>query len=73
MNAVLILGAGTTAEGQSYTYQDTTAGQNIAYVYRLEEVSLSGVRSVVATVRLWGHVTAANKALWKWADVKTEE
>ena len=70
VNPVLILGAGTTAEGQSYTYQDTTAGLNTAYVYRLEEVSLSGVRSVVATVRLRGHLSAANKVLWKWADVK---
>ena len=66
----LIPGAGTTAEKQSYTYKDTTAKANVAYYYRLEEVSLSGERSAVATVRLRGHVSAANKRLWKWADVK---
>jgi len=69
----LILGAGTTAEGQTYTYRDTTAVANVPYDYRLEEVSLSGERRAVATVRLRGHVSAANKRLQKWADVKAED
>lgn len=69
----LILGAGTTAEGQTYTYRDTTARPNVPYYYRLEEVSLSGERRAVATVRLRGHVSAANKLLWKWADVKSSD
>ena len=69
----LIAGAGTTAERSTYTYRDTTAKANVAYYYRLEEVSLSGVHRTLATVRLQGHVSGANKLLWKWADVKVEE
>ena len=69
----LIAGAGTTAERSTYTYRDTTAKANVAYYYRLEEVSLSGVRRVIGTVRLRGYVSAANKLLWKWVDVKTKE
>ena len=73
VNPTLIPGAGTTAERQNYTYQDTTVQPNIPYYYRIEEVSLSGERRVVATVRLRGHLSAAGKVLWKWVDVKTEE
>ncbi len=69
----LIAGAGTTAERQNYIYRDTTVQPNVPYYYRIEEVSLSGERRGVATVRLRGHVSAANKLLWKWADVKTEK
>ena len=69
----LIVGAGTTAEQNTYTYQDTTAEANVPYYYRLEEVSLSGNRRTLATVRLRGHLSAANKLLWKWADVKTAD
>lgn len=72
VNPSLILGAGTTADRQTYTYRDRTAAVNGVYHYRLEEVSLSGQRSAVATVRLRGHVSAANKLLWKWADMKSE-
>lgn len=73
VNPTLILGAGTTAEGQTYMYRDTTAAANVPYYYRLEEVSLSGERRAVATVRLRGYVSAANKHLWKWADVKSTD
>ena len=66
----LILGAGTTAERHTYTYTDTTAQSNVPYYYRLEEVSLSGERRAVTTVRLRGHLSAAGKSLGKWADVK---
>ena len=70
---ILIAGAGTTAERHTYTYRDTTAKASVAYYYRLEEVSLSGVRRVIGTVRLRGYVSGANKLLWKWADVKAED
>ena len=73
VNPALIPGAGTTAEGQTYRCRDTTARVNVPYYYRLEEVSLSGERRAVATVRLRGHVSAANKVLWKWADVKSTD
>ena len=68
----LILGAGTTAERQNYTYRDTTVHPNIPYYYRIEEVSLSGQRRVVTTVRLRGHLSGVGKLLWKWADVKSQ-
>ncbi|MDD9974766.1 MAG: hypothetical protein OXU27_12210 [Candidatus Poribacteria bacterium] len=73
VNPALILGGGTTTEQNTYTYQDTTAEANVPYYYRLEEVSLSGDRRALATVRLRGHVSAANKVLWKWADVKSQD
>jgi len=73
VNPALIPGAGTTAEGQTYRYRDTTARVNVPYYYRLAEVSLSGERRAVATVRLRGHISAANKVLWKWADVKSTD
>ena len=69
----LIVGAGTTAEQNTYTWQDTTAEANVPYYYQLEEVSLSGNRRALATVRLRGFISSANKLLWKWADVKTED
>lgn len=69
----LIIGAGTTAERHDYTYTDPTAKADVPYYYRLEEVSLSEERQAVATVRLQGHLSAANKLLWKWADVKTAD
>ncbi len=72
VSPTLIPGAGTTAERSTYTYRDTTAQPNVPYYYRLEEVSLSGERRVLATVRLRGHLSAAGKTLWKWADVKSE-
>ena len=73
VSPTLIPGAGTTAERQDYTYRDTTAQANVLYYYRLEEASLSGERRAVATVRLRGHVSPANKLLWKWADVKAAD
>ena len=72
VNPTLILGGGTTADKQSYIYRDPTAAVNIPYDYRLEEVSLSGERHAVATVRLRGHLSATGKLLWKWADVKKQ-
>ena len=73
VNPTLILGAGTTAEQNTYTWTDTTANPTVAYYYQLEEISLSGERRAVATVRLRGHISAANKMLWKWADVKSQD
>ena len=73
VSPTLIPGAGTTAERSTYTYRDTTAQPNVPYYYRLKEVSLSGERRTVATVRLRGHLSAAGKTLWRWADVKSRD
>ena len=69
----LIVGAGTTTEGNTYSWRDTTAAVNVPYYYRLEEVSLYGERRALRTVRLRGFISSAGKVLYKWADVKSEE
>ena len=73
INAARIPGAGTTSERQTYTYQDREAARDVAYYYRLEDVSFSGVRQGLATVRLKGHVSAGGKQLWQWAVLKARE
>ena len=66
----MLQGAGTTSERSSYRYVDTTAKEHVAYYYRLEEVSFSGVRQSVATRRLRGHVSAANRYLTTFGSLK---
>ena len=44
INPVVIPGAGTTGERQTYTYTDTTAKPDIVYYYQLECVSVDGTR-----------------------------
>ena len=73
VNPTLIPGAGTTAERHTYTWTDPTTKPNVVYHYRIEEVSLSGNRQRLATVRLRGYVSAKDKLLQKWADVKGQE
>ena len=63
-------GAGTTSERSTYQYVDTTAKAGVAYYYRLEEVSFAGVRQPVATRRLRGHVSAANRSLTTFGSLK---
>ena len=73
VNPTLISGAGTTAERHTYTWTDTTTKPNVVYYYRIEDVSLSGDRQQLATIRLRGYVSAVGKRLQKWADVKTQK
>ena len=56
VNPTLIPGAGTTGEQSTYTWTDTTAEPRIGYYYRIEDVSFSGDRQRLATVRMRGHV-----------------
>ena len=69
----MLQGAGTTSERSRYQYVDTTAKENVAYYYRLEEVSFSGVQQPVATRRLRGHVSAANRYLTTFGNIKKGE
>ena len=69
----MLQGAGTTSDRSSYRYVDTTAKAGVAYYYRLEEVSFSGVRQPVATRRLRGHVSAANRSLTTFGSLKTPD
>ena len=73
VNPTLISGAGTTAERHTYTWTDTTTKPNAVYYYRIEDVSLSGHRQHLATVRLRGDVSAIGKHLRKWGNIKTQE
>ena len=70
VNPTLILGAGTTAERNTYTWTDMTAKPNVAYYYRIEDMSFSGDRQQLATVRMKGHVSAAGKLSTTWAGLK---
>ena len=69
----MLQGAGTTSERSSYAYMDTTAKAGVAYYYRLEEVSFAGVQQSVATRRLRGHVSAANRYLTTFGSLKKAE
>lgn len=73
LNPTLISGAGTTAERHTYTWTDTTTKPNVVYYYRIEDVSLSGDRQQLATIRLRGNVSAVGKRLQKWAEIKAQQ
>ena len=70
VNAKLIQGAGTTSERTTYTWSDTTAKPNTLYYYRIEDISHAGKRKTLGTVRLRGLVSATDKLLTKWSDLK---
>ena len=70
VNPKLIQGAGTTGERTAYSWTDTTAKPNTVYYYRIEDVSHAGIREQLATVRLRGLVSATDKQLTKWSDLK---
>ena len=73
LNPKLIPGAGTTSERHTYTWKDTTASPQVVYYYRLEDISFSGKRRQLGTVRLRGHVSAGGKLTTRWGDLKQEE
>ena len=70
VNAKLIQGAGTSSERNTYTWTDTTAKPNTFYYYRIEDVSHAGVQKQLATVRLRGFVSAKDKLVIRWADIR---
>ena len=72
VNPSLIQGAGTTSERNTYTWTDTTAKPNVAYYYRIEDVSHAGAREQSATIRMRGFVSASGKFTTSWANLKTQ-
>lgn len=66
----LIQGAGTTGERNTYTWTDTTIRQDTRYYYRIVDVSFAGVQQELATVGLRGLLSARNKELKSWAELK---
>ncbi len=69
----IIAGHGTTSEKHVYTFTDTTAKPNVIYYYQIEDVSLNGQRTTLATQRLKGHVSAAGKVTTTWGDLKHQD
>ena len=73
LNPALIAGAGTTGELQTYTFTDTSAKPGVAYYYQIEEISFDGKRETLATRRLRGPISAVNRQLTMWGNVKRRE
>ena len=68
----IIPGHGTTSEKHVYAWTDTTAKPNVVYYYQIEDVSLDGERTTLATTHLRGNVNAAGKLTTTWGDLKTQ-
>ena len=69
----LIPGHGTSSEMHTYSHTDTTAKPNTIYYYRIEDVAFDGNRQTLATVRLKGDISAANKLITNWSKLKSEK
>ena len=67
----IIPGHGTTSEKHVYTWTDTSAKPNVVYYYQIEDVSLDGDRTTLATTHLRGNVNAAGKLTTRWGELKT--
>ena len=73
LNPVLIAGAGTTGERQTYTFTDTSAKPGVEYYYQIEEVSLGGKPETLRTRYLPGPVSPTNRSLTTFGEVKQRE
>ena len=69
----IIPGHGTSSEQHLYSYTDMTAKPNTTYYYRIEDVSFDGVHQTLATVRLKGDLSAAEKLITNWGALKSEK
>ena len=67
----MIPGHGTTSEKHVYEWKDTTAKPNVVYYYQIEDVSLDGKRTRLATTHLRGDVSAGGKLTTRWGDLKS--
>ena len=73
LNAALIAGAGTTGERQTYTFTDTSAKPGIEYYYQIEEVASDGKPAMLAMRLLRGSVSASNRMLTTFGEVKRQK
>ena len=73
INAALIAGAGTTGERQTYTFTDTSAKPGVEYYYQIEEVAFDGKPQALAMRMLRGPVSASNRALLTFGELKRKE
>ncbi len=69
----IIPGHGTTSEKHVYEWKDTTAKPNVVYYYQIEDVSLDGKRTRLATTHLRGNVAAGGKLTTTWGDLKSSK
>ena len=72
VNLRMIQGAGTTGERSSYTWTDTTAKPDVVYYYRIEDVSFAGFHNQLTTVRTHGHVSASERYITQWGNLKKQ-
>ena len=70
LNPALIAGAGTTGERQTYTFTDTSAKPGVEYYYQIEEVAFDGKPETLVTRLLPGPVSASNRMLTTFGEVK---
>ena len=73
MNPALIAGAGTTGERQTYTFTDTSAKPGVEYYYQIEEVAFDGQPATLAMRLLRGSVSASNRMLTTFGEVKQQK
>ena len=73
VNSALIAGAGTTGERQTYAFTDMSAKPGVEYYYQLEEVSFAGQPQTLSVRFLRGPVSAANRQLRTFGEVKREK
>ena len=73
VNSALIAGAGTTGERQTYAFTDTSAKPGVEYYYQLEEVSFAGKPQTLSMRFLRGPVSAANRQLRTFGEVKRQK
>ena len=73
LNPALIAGAGTTGERQTYTFTDTSAKPGIEYYYQIEEVAFDGKPETLVTRLLPGPVSASNRMLTTFGEVKRQK
>ena len=73
LNPALIAGAGTTGEQQTYTFTDTSAKPGVEYYYQIEEVAFDGKPETLVTRMLPGPVSASNRALTTFGELKRKE
>ncbi len=71
INTVLIQGAGTTGERNTYKWVDSTAKAGVVYYYQIEDVSFAGEHNVLTTSRLKGYISAKNKLTTTWSELKS--
>ena len=73
LNPALIAGAGTTGERQTYTFTDASAKPGVEYYYQIEEVASDGKPATLAMGMLRGSVSASNRMLTTFGEVKRQK